>query len=63
MKCTHCGKPIKLVPSAKERAKKYGNTPRFYERLFTVHADCLIKSYKHETSQLIAKLAKGDTTK
>jgi hypothetical protein len=40
MKCTYCKKPIVLVPSAKERAKKYGGKPEDYVRLFTIHASC-----------------------
>lgn len=42
MKCTHCGKPIELVPSAAERAKKYGGVPSDYTKLFTMHSDCAI---------------------
>jgi len=28
MDCTICGRPIELVPSAAERAKKYGGKPK-----------------------------------
>lgn len=42
--CTLCGKPIVLVPSAKERAAKdtSGKTAKYYENLFTTHAECVI---------------------
>lgn len=44
MNCSHCNKPIVLVPSAAERAKKFGGTPSSYTKLFTMHARCqLIK--------------------
>ncbi len=41
--CTHCGKPIVLVPSAKERAEKYGGKPSDYTALFTIHAACQLE--------------------
>lgn len=42
MNCTICGKPIVLVPSAKERADKFGGKARDYTALFTTHAGCAI---------------------
>jgi len=42
MNCSHCGKPIVLVPSAIERAKKFGGPPSKYTKLFTMHAQCQI---------------------
>ena len=44
MNCTLCGKPITLVPSARERADRYGGKPADYTRLFRQHAECLIES-------------------
>ncbi len=41
--CTHCKKPIVLVPSANKRAKKYGESPEYYRRLFTMHSDCQLE--------------------
>ena len=41
--CTICGKKIVLVPSASERAKKFGGTPSHYESLFTTHAACALE--------------------
>lgn len=55
MNCTICGKPIQLVPSAKERAKKFGGKPSDYTKLFTTHADCLIEKRNQETLDLIRK--------
>jgi hypothetical protein len=43
MDCTHCGKPIILIPSAKERSEKYGQPASFYMKLFTIHTDCLLE--------------------
>ena len=45
MNCLLCGKPIVLVPSAKERADKYGGKPSDYTALFTVHAECQVKAW------------------
>ena len=42
MNCRICNKPIVLVPSAKERAAKFGGTPEFYTRLFTTHGTCQV---------------------
>jgi hypothetical protein len=52
-KCKACGKPIVLVPSAKERAEKFGGKPSAYTRLFTVHAQCAVEKYNQDTSRLI----------
>jgi hypothetical protein len=43
MTCITCHKPIVLVPSASERAKKFGGKPEDYTRLFTEHSACLIE--------------------
>ncbi len=53
MNCSHCQKPIVLVPSAAERAKKFGGSPADYTRLFTIHADCQILKNRTEVSKLI----------
>jgi len=56
--CTICGKPIVLVPSAKERAAKdtTGKTAAYYTSLFTEHADCSLKKREEETSALMERL-------
>lgn len=43
MNCSHCGKKIVLIPSAQERARKYGGKPSDYTELFTIHAQCQIE--------------------
>lgn len=43
MNCIHCHKPIELVPSAAERARKFGGVPSDYTALFTYHAACTLK--------------------
>lgn len=42
--CKYCGMPIVLVPSAEERAKKFGESPKFYLNLFYAHGECIVKS-------------------
>jgi len=55
MKCTICGKPIKLVPSAEERAKKGFGTVQYYRSLFTTHPECALKKRADEAWALIKK--------
>ena len=55
MKCTICGKQIKLVPSAEERAKKGFGTVQYYRSLFTTHTECALKKRADETLELIKK--------
>ena len=47
--CKQCGKSIKLVPSASERAKKFDyppyNSPQYYRTLFSVCNSCTLKSW------------------
>jgi len=60
MNCTICGKKIVLVPSAKERAKRYGGKPSDYTKLFTEHSECLLQKREQGTIKLMRKLAKGE---
>lgn len=53
MTCKYCGKPVVLVPSAKERAKKFGKTPEFYRRLFPNHGACEVKAREEATRRMI----------
>ncbi len=41
--CPHCHQPIVLVPSATERAKKFGGSPSDYTAIFTMHATCQLE--------------------
>lgn len=54
--CDICGKPVVLVPSAAERARKYGGTPAHYEALFPSHAECLVAKRDREARELMARL-------
>ena len=54
--CTICGKPIVLVPSAAERARRYGGEPKQYLDLFTTHSECQLQRNAAETSELMARL-------
>lgn len=47
--CTICGEPIILVPSAKARADKCGETPAFYTALFTEHGECTVAKRSAES--------------
>lgn len=53
MNCTICHKPIILVPSAQERAKKYGGKPSDYTKLFTMHSECYLKKNADEVCALM----------
>ena len=53
--CTICGKPVVLVPSASERAKKFGGKPSDYVKLFPTHTSCALKKRQEETSELIRR--------
>lgn len=57
MKCRICGKPIVLVPSAKERAAKdtAGHPPSYYTSLFTTHSDCFIKERSQDAIDTMRK--------
>ncbi len=58
MNCKICGKPIVLIPSANERAKKFGGSPSDYINMFDTHADCLIAKRSNESVELMRKLVK-----
>lgn len=55
--CTICGKPIVLIPSAAERARKdvTGKPASYYLGLFTEHADCTVAKRERDTLELIAR--------
>ena len=55
-RCTHCNKLIVLVPSAAERAKRYGGQPSDYTHLFTIHADCQIAKRNEDATALMRRL-------
>lgn len=57
-KCTFCNKEIILIPSATERAKKYGGSPSDYTKLFTSHSECLIEYRNKEANELMKKINK-----
>lgn len=55
MNCLHCHKPIVLVPSAAERARKCGGEPSDYTKLFTYHAACTLKLREQSTLELMRR--------
>lgn len=58
MNCTICGKPIVLIPSAQERARRdsSGRSAAYYRGLFTEHSECTLKKRQSETSDLMRRL-------
>lgn len=54
--CNLCQQPVILVPSAEERAKKYGGTPDFYRSLFKVHSWCQIAANRASQLELTKRL-------
>ncbi len=58
MNCSICCKPIILIPSAAERAKKVGGKPSDYTALFTEHSECALKKRKADTLELMHRLSK-----
>ena len=55
MNCTICNKKVVLVPTAKERAEKYGNSPSYYTKLFPTHSTCFIAKRNKDTIDLIRR--------
>lgn len=51
MKCSHCGQEVVLVPSAAERAKKYGGSPSDYIKLFPMHTKCQLEKRKERNEK------------
>ena len=62
MKCTICGKEVVLVPSASERAERFGGKPSDYTQLFPAHAECALRKRDEETVALMRSLY-SDTEK
>lgn len=58
MNCLLCGKPVILIPSAKERADKYGKPASYHTNLFKTHTDCELKKRAEDTSELMYRLNK-----
>lgn len=54
--CTICGKKIVLVPSAQERARKFGGEPSDYVKMFTTHSDCAVKKRSQESTDLMRRI-------
>lgn len=59
MKCSYCGKQIILVPSANERAQKYGGKPSDYTKLFKIHTQCQVDKRNKDTLELMRRINKG----
>ena len=53
--CTICGKPIKLTPSAGERARKFDGQPSDYTAIFTQHVSCALKKRAEGASAAMAR--------
>ena len=55
MNCSICNKPIILIPSAAERARKFGGKPSDYTRLFITHTECHLAKNKADLSDLLKR--------
>jgi len=53
--CKICNKPIVLLPSAVERAAKYGGTPQHYIDLFDTHPRCFTEQHYEQLRQWLAE--------
>lgn len=58
--CTICGKPIILIPSAKERAAKdvTGKSAEYYRNLFTEHSECTLAKREKRNPGVGAQIAR-----
>ncbi len=56
MNCRICNKAIVLVPSASERAARFGGTPEFYTRLFTTHGTCQVAQRSQAAVETMRRL-------
>ena len=56
MNCSICSKPVILIPSAKERAKKHGDSPESYTSLFPTHSDCWVAKRSQESVELMRRI-------
>lgn len=55
MNCYHCNQEIILVPSAAERAAKYGGRPENYTNLFRIHNQCQLDLRAQQVSELLQR--------
>lgn len=55
LNCIYCKQPIELVPSAAERAKKFGGVPNDYTAVFTYHAACTLELRAKGTAELLRR--------
>jgi hypothetical protein len=62
MNCTICGKKIILVPSAAERARKFGGRASDYTALFNSHSQCAVNKREQEATQLMRKIGQARTS-
>lgn len=54
--CPYCNQPIRLQPSATERAESYGGKPSDYTDLFPYHAECFVADRSRQSSELMAAI-------
>lgn len=56
-KCSICKQDIVLVPSAEQRAKKYGETAEYYRSLFVSHVSCQLDHRKRSVLELMKRIS------
>jgi hypothetical protein len=55
MNCTICKQLIVLVPSAAERARKFGETAAYYTSLLTAHSHCTVAKRNQDVIDLMRR--------
>lgn len=53
MACKYCGKPVKLSPSAEERAAASGQSAAYYRELFPNHSACMVAARSAASVELM----------
>lgn len=53
--CKYCNKPVVLMPSAAERARRYGGVPADYTALFPNHSACEVAARSAQAVETMRK--------
>lgn len=61
MNCLHCHRPVVLVPSATERARKFGGEPKDYTNLFQYHTACTLELRAKGVADLMRRIREKTT--
>lgn len=56
MKCSVCGKPVILSPTAAERSQRFGQPPSYFTNIFTTHSTCMLMQREADVINLMRRL-------